>query len=484
MPSVHADCSHNEIVALCKRSLAPTPLAGVAERLPTLHAFSRLRSIARRYGGYKWSYLETAESYTGLLRRRYLEAEESLRVDGPVSGQKDLMLSAFLKAEKFGTGKYGKPRMIFPRSPRYNLALASFLKPFEHWLWGYLTGKRLFGGSNTRIVGKGLNGEQRANLIRKKFKLMGECVCFEVDGSAFEAHVDRWQVEQEAAVYLAAYRGDRDLAKLLGAQTQLVGVTKHGVRFSREGGRASGDFNTGMGNTIVMLCVVVSALRSFKIKFDVLADGDNALIFLHPADCPRVLSCFKQRVLQFSGHEMVLERPVSYLEGVRFGQSAPVQVSANRWTMVRDWRKVISQMTSSHADLKERKAIPTYLRSVALCELSLNAGLPIVQYFADRLLSITGPSGPLQEQVQRAYQVRGVDIGTLRDAKFKEPTSIARRSFERAFGTSPEEQLLIEERLGKVVLPQDDWAPEDSQWEGALTDARPGLVDAFLSAGQ
>lgn len=482
VPSVHANCNHNEIAALLKRSLAPTPLADERSRLPVLREFKKLRNIARRYGGYKWSHLETAESYTGLLRRRYVEAERSLRTEGAITGA-DSLLGAFLKAEKFGTAKYGKPRMIFPRSPRYNLALASFLKPFEHWLWGNLTARRLFNGSNTRVVAKGLNGEQRANLILKKFKLMGECVCFEVDGSAFEAHVDVWQLEQEAAVYLAAYSGDHELAALLARQRHNEGYTANGVRFSRFGGRASGDFNTGMGNTIVMLCVVVSVLRHLKVPFDTLADGDNALVFLRPKDIDLVLAYFAPLARQFSGHEMVLERPVRVYEEVRFGQSAPVQVSAERWTMVRDYRKVLSQLTSNHAHLNERKQIAKYLRSVALCELSLNAGLPIVQNLAARLLSITDASKPRQEQVLREYQARGVDLDTLHKTRFVEPTDIARRSYERAFGVTPERQLLIEKHLSQVSLTDEAWVPEDSPWEGALLDARPGLVDQFYGVG-
>jgi hypothetical protein len=448
--------------------------------LPVLQQFRKLRNIARRYGGYKWTHLETAESYTGLLRRRYLEAERSLRVDGPVTGA-DSLLGAFLKAEKFGLAKYGKPRMIFPRSPRYNLALASFLKPFEHWLWGYLTARRLFGGSNTRVVAKGLNGEQRANLILKKFKLMGECVCFEVDGSAFEAHVDVWQLEQEASVYLAAYGGDPELARLMARQRMNEGYTSNGVRFSREGGRASGDFNTGMGNTIVMLCVVVAVLRRLKVPFDTLADGDNALVFLRPESVPLVLRCFAPLALEISGHEMVLERPVVTYEEVRFGQSAPVQVTANKWVMVRDWRKILSQMFSNHHHINERSQIGKYVRSVAMCELALTAGLPIVQYLAVRLLSITDSTMPLQEQVQREYQARGVGIDTLHSARFVEPTNLSRLSFERAFGISPERQLLIESYLSQVKLVDKavTWVPEESPWEGAVLDARPGLVDWF-----
>jgi hypothetical protein len=481
-PSVHANCNHNEIFALLKRSLAPTPWADPLQRKPVLAVFRRLRSIVRRWGGSRWSHLETAQSYTGALRRRYIDAETSLR-DDPLA-DKDSKLGAFLKAEKFGYGKYGKPRMIFPRSPRYNLALASFLKPFEHWLWGYLTARRLFGGSNTRVVAKGLNGVERAGLIRRKFKSFANCVCFEVDGQAFEAHVDVWQLQQEHAVYLAAHSGDRELASLLVRQLVNEGTTPGGVKFSRSGGRASGDFNTGMGNTLIMLAVVVAVLRHINVKFDTLADGDNALVFLERGDADRVVSCFHTLALQISGHEMVLERPVSVLEGIRFGQCAPVELSQGKWQMVRDWRKVISQMTSSHAHLQQPAFIAPYLRGVAQCELSLNSGVPVIQNLARRLVVVTEGAKAVQDHMYRDYEVLGVRVSSRHLAKFVEPTAVARASFCRAFGVEPDAQIEMERDLDLVDLNVCEWEIEDSPWASAqLLDSRPGLVDKFYSEG-
>jgi len=477
-PSVHANCNHNEVAALLKRSLAPTPTADENSRVPVLSVFRNLRALAKRWSGSRWSHLETAQSYSGALRRRYVDAERSLRVDGPVTGR-DAMLSAFLKAEKFGYKKYGKPRMIFPRSPRYNLALASFLKPFEHWLWGYLTARRLFNGSRTRVVAKGLGMTARAGLIAKKMKSLDDCVVFEVDGSAFEAHVDTWQLQQEHAVYLAAHRGDPELHVLLRRQLVNEGVTAGGVRFSRAGGRASGDFNTGMGNTLIMLAVVVAVCKHLQVKFDVLVDGDNALVFLRGGDSARVVRCFAPLALSFSGHEMVLERPVRLMEHVRFGQCAPVELSPGRWRMVRDWVKVISQMTSNHAHLQQLAFVGPYLRGVAECELSLHVGVPVSQAFAARLLHLTEHHRAVDEHFYRDYQALGVDVDRRAQAKFVEPTTLARESFSRAFGLEPDAQLAVERYLSGLSLELKPWVTEESPWEDELLSSRPGLVDKF-----
>lgn len=478
VPSVHANCNHNEVVALLKRSLAPTPTADVSSRAPCLRWFRRLAGVAKRYSGSRWSFLETAQSYSGTLRARYLEAERSLREEGPVT-VRDTLLGAFLKAEKFGTGKYGKPRMIFPRSPRYNLHLASYLKPFEHWLWGYLTSRRLFGGSNTRVVAKGLNMRQRAALIRKKFLNFADCVVFEVDGSAFEAHVDVWQLQQEHAVYAGAYGGDPELARLLVRQLVNEGTTPGGVRFSRSGGRASGDFNTGMGNSIIMTVVVTAVLKHLGVSFDILVDGDNALVFLPRAVSERVVSCFAPLALSFSGHEMVLEHPVHRLEEVRFGQCAPVELSPGNWTMVRDWVKVVSQMTSSHVHLQHVQFAPRFLRGVGQCELALNSGVPVAQALARSLVRATEGVKAVDDSLYRDYAQLGVDVAARVSARYREPSQLARESFARAFGVTPDEQVSIERALTFQTLSLSGWRPEESQWTTGHFSARPGLVDAY-----
>jgi hypothetical protein len=449
IPGVHANCSCNELRALLKRSFGPTPGPSDGARGPVRLAFGRIARVCSRYGGAKWDLRETAESYGGKLRDRYLEAERSLREDGPV-GSNDILLRAFLKAEKVHEDKFLKPRMIYPRSPRYNLALASWLKPFEHWLWGNLKSIGTRGVKKSRVVAKGLNGPARANLIRRKFLQIDDCVVFEVDGAQFEAHVDRWQIEQEHRCYEAAFPGQSGLPRLLAHQLLLKGVTAGGVEFAREGGRASGDFNTGMGNSLVMLAIVDSVMRSIGgSQYDTLVDGDNALIFIPRSSLERVVENFHDIALKTSGHEMVLERPVSTLELIRFGQSAPVETRFG-WTMVRDWRKVVSTGTSSHAHLYEPKFGRPWLASVGLCESFLARDVPILGKWSERLCSTLEGDFRVSTKMAphlRDYEYLGVPVGTLTRRKYCAPSTVARESFARAFGVAPEDQELLEALL-------------------------------------
>jgi len=450
VPRVHGVCYHNEIAALVKRSLGPTPGSVEARRGPVLDAFRRIRRVASRYSESRWDYLETAQSYTGALRRRYLEAERSLREDGPL-GSSDYLLRAFLKAEKRHLQNVAKPRMIFPRSPRYNLHLASWLKPFEHWLWGNLRRSAFNGVGNSRVVAKGLSPRQRAALIVRKFSEMPDCVVMEVDGRAFEAHLDVWQLLQEHCVYASAYPGDGGLRKCLNKQLRNFGVTGCGLRFSRDGGRASGDFNTGMGNSIVMLAVVAGAMSLLgEQRWDTLVDGDNALLFLPSCAMRRVVQGFAAAALEVSGHEMVLERPVSVVEEVRFGQSGPVWVEGG-WQMVRDWRKIVSHGTSSHAHLHEPRFALEWIRGVALCEASLAHGVPILWSWANRLLSLTESVTTVRWDAHRDYSVLGVCFAKV-GARAREPDLVSRQSFSRAFGVTPDEQVQLEGLMSAVEV--------------------------------
>jgi len=488
VPGVHSNCPCNERAALLYRVLGPLPWP---DDRPVGPAFSRtfrsLRILAGRYCGYKWSYLETAQSYTGAMRRRYLEAERSLREDGPLSSR-DARLDAFLKAEKINLDKFHKPRMIFPRSPRYNLVLASWLKPFEHWLWGRLTLKWFFKGrepawlgahlakfGSTRVVAKGLSPRARANLIARKFSAFEGCVVFEADGKGFEAHVSSTQLAEEHAVYGAAYGRCRSLAGVLSYQLSLIGRTPGGWKFSRPGGRASGDFNTGMGNSLIMLASAASGIPD-DVPYDILVDGDNALVFLAGADVARVYPHFSSRVLSQCGQELTLDAPVSVLEAVRFGQSAPVYLGPGLgWTMVRDWRKVLSGFAASHRWLSEPLFGRRWLRDVSRCELSLARGVPVLQEMALNMLRYIGLEGkPVHEGSLAHYFVMGAWLAVEGDAI---PVSLdARLSFERAFGLGVSDQRLMESQL----VPGFGLASSVTEYPAysAALEAEPGLLES------
>jgi len=271
----------------------------------------------------------------------------------------------------------------------------------------------------------------------------------EVDGSAFEAHVGSPSLSLEARVYRSAFPKDRTLAKLLRAQLTLKGRMPCGAKFSRRGGRASGDFNTGMGNSLVMMALVLAVMGDFP-AWDCLVDGDNALLFVSVEDMVRLEEVVGPRALEACGQELTVERPVTVFEEVVFGRSSPVQLPSGP-VLVRPWQRVISNMFSSHVWLHQPSFRREFLVGVAQCEAHLSCGVPVVSAFVHSFLRHAGPTRVRDHIAFRDYEFLGVRPG--KTPLYEVPSDLARASFEIAFGLPPDEQVLLEERFWNFAWP-------------------------------
>lgn len=476
-PAIHSDCIHNEYTSLAMRTLGQTP-ADPGSR--TINLITKeLRNQIRKMNIDRMSRDEVIRGYKGRLYKRYSEAKVSLDQEGELT-KHDKTLKSFLKAEKFNPLlKPSKPRMINARSPRYNLELATYLKPIEHALW-----KRLKGGSTrrSRAVGKGLNHYQRADLIGRKMEEIGDgCVVFEVDGKAWEAHVLQSDLRREHSVYRAAFPGDRHLSTMLDVQLNLAGKTTNGIRFFRPGCRASGDFNTGLGNTLLMYIVIVAAFRELttiygNFKWDMLADGDNCLVFIEGRLASKIHARFAEVVSTVSAQELAVEKPTTILEEVVFGQSNPVCVDG-RYRMVRHPFKILSGAFSSyrhydHLQIKRGMVTTKYstgirvLKAVAQCELYMASGLPVLQsYFSSalqQLQAVPDLVDPTDFMEGRYLEVLAHSSWSeIRQTKLVDVVETTRHSFYLAFGIEPERQVAMEEKLSDVKFPF-----MDPSWQG------------------
>jgi hypothetical protein len=459
LPAVHAPCVHNEVASLRLRTLGPTPDFVPNDWLAA--EFRSLRNLVRKLDVERWSLDRVVATYSGRLRRRYEQARVEIGL-GDFSLGRDSKIEAFLKAEKFNPLlKPSKPRMIMARKPKFNLLLASFLKPLEHALWKSIKGRSGRGMVPSRQVGKGLNGYKRAALIARKMEEVGGgCVVFEVDGKSFEAHVSREDLKLEHSIYQAAYAGKSGkhlLDSLLSKQLVLEGKTRNGVEFFREGARASGDFNTGLGNTLVMLCACRAAFRVLEhrfgdMRYDLLADGDNALVFIEAKHAKLVHANFASAVREVSPQELAVENPVTRLEHVVFGQSHPVLVHG-RYKMVRDPFKTLSGAFSGYRHYADfAKFGAKVLKQVAIGEMALARGVPVLQaYFAAAVnLLVMAPDLPNPADVLEGRLLEALSSGDWKQPAL-EVTLESRLSFQEAFGISVEEQVRMEETLPRDI---------------------------------
>lgn len=415
----------------------------------------RARSVAHRIADWLGRYTipmdgEWIERYSGRKRTLYENARLDLMFE-PIS-RRDRFTKSFIKAEKvFDVSK--DPRMIQARMPRYNYEIGNFLKPLEHKLYrlkGTRCLKKWF--PSTRLIAKGLDSRARATLIRSKLEQFSHGVCYGIDASRFDAHVNKQLLTVEHAVYLRAWRGNKLLQRLLSYQIVNHGWTGNGIRYKCPGGRMSGDMNTALGNCILMCIIIAVAMQELGLttnQWDMLCDGDDALIFTDATTfAPNELVAQMAR----AGMSIKIESVARTVEEVEFCQSKPI-VTEDGEKMVRDPVKVLTSALASNKWFREPKYVDGHLTRLGKCYLSICMGVPVLQEFAmamlrnghGRVLRTQAMTGCMYKAVQE-FRAHGGHITPVRIS------SLARISFAEAFAISPVEQMLVETLLSQTVL--------------------------------
>lgn len=405
-----------DILAFEKRALVegtvPTRIVDI-EDFPNLYADSRKQAI-------------------------YRNAVEGLR-HKPLTHQ-DSYVSTFVKAEKvnFSAKPDPAPRVIQPRTPRYNAVLGCYLKPLEKRLlstfatiYGYI------------VVVKGLNAMGVASALRDNWENFVDPVAVGLDASRFDQHVGVQALKFEHSVYNGIFRRP-ELAKLLSWQLRNKGfgyVQGNKVTYTVDGCRMSGDMNTSMGNCIIMSCIVLAYFRVNSINARLTNNGDDCVVVLERRDLYK-LAGLDAWFTRF-GFKLTRETPVDVFEQIEFCQTQPVCCD-DGWRMVRNPYTASSKDAVSLLSWADEVEFDRWRGAISMCGLSLTVGVPFWEsYYA-------GLGGT---HCAKAYQ-RIVDSGLgylARDMSSKaEITPITRHSFWLAFGMTPDEQVANERCSGQV----------------------------------
>lgn len=414
--------------------------------------------------------------YEGRRRTVYENALKSLYAT-PVS-VRDARIKAFGKVEKinFSAKPDPAPRMIYPRSPRYNLEVGRYIKPLEPRLCKAVA--HVFGSTT---ITKGLSAEGVARLIARKWDKFSDTVAIGLDASRFDQHVSQEALSWEHSIYTRCFKNPGSLAKLLSMQLVNRGHWRlpdgYGY-FQVQGGRMSGDMNTGLGNCIIASCLVKAYCDAKAIQFELVNNGDDCVVFIHRRDLSRFNQGLTDWFLEM-GFNMVVEQPVDVIEHVRFCQAAPV-FDGSTWVMVRDPHTAISKDCISLRSLGTEKEYRQWIGAVGLAGGALAGGIPVVAPFYENLVR----------------QSHGVDIGKIYSSpQFETGAMIlakgmtrrgmpisasARVSFWRAFGISPDEQEDIEDYYKNVEI---RYESDDGQFgEYLTTDHTPIWFPSRLAA--
>lgn len=412
---------------------------------PQLGAFERLRSVKNRLLE-KLSTTPVVEAvdypslYHGRKREIYQKAYESLSVK-PIRIQ-DSYVSTFVKAEKvnFTAKPDPAPRVIQPRSPRYNLMVGRFLKPFEHELvagfrraWGY------------SVVCKGMNADKVAQQLRDNWDQFDDPVAVGLDAHRFDQHVSRDALEFEHSVYNSVFHS-KELRYLLSWQLRNKGFGRIGdflAKYTVDGCRMSGDINTGMGNCLLMSLLVLNYFEEHGIRARLTNNGDDCVVICCKRDLPK-LKQLEPYFLKF-GFRLAVELPVEVFERIVFCQAQPVWVG-EAWRMVRNPWTAMSKDCVSLLPWETEAQFETWRAAIGVCGLELTRGVPMWEKFYAAIKGQSHRRGGLD----RIYDsgLGYMATGVKQDAKVN---AESRYSFWKAFDIMPDLQVAIEDSYPDII---------------------------------
>ncbi len=384
--------------------------------------------------------------YSGRMRTRYEDAMISL-CKGDVT-EKDALSKTFIKFEKVKTDK--APRIIQPRDPRYNLSLGCYLKHIEKRVYKRI--QRVYNVEDP-VVLKGLNVRQVAQIIQRKWDQFVEPVAIGLDATRFDMHVSQGMLQWEHDYYIKLYRHDAKLRKLLSWQLVNKGVAyldDGKIKYTIEGCRLSGDMNTALGNCLIMCAMVYSWMIEKGIKFDLINNGDDCVLFIERRHLTKVSDC--KEWFEEVGFRMEIEPPVYELEQIEFCQMKPVKL-VDGYCMCRNW---ITSLNKDSMCIKGLvgKGLKRWVYAVGECGLKTFGAMPILSVFYSKLTKIgiknskTSKDLSLQSGL-RLYWGNGIDYSNY---EIEEET---RYSFYLAFGVTPDEQIALENEISKMRVDLD-----------------------------
>lgn len=408
----------------------PKPLSNVFGRLTNLR--NRLLKTLRRTPIVDRA--DYSALYTGRKRGIYERAFASLQMRA--INVKDSWVSTFVKAEKVNFSAKGDPapRVIQPRSPRFNLEVGRYLKLFEGELCrGF---KRLFGYS---VIVKGMNASEVGETMNSHWNRYSQPVAVGLDASRFDQHVSYDALQFEHSVYNSVFRS-KELAKLLQWQLHNTGIGRtegYSMKYSVKGCRMSGDINTGMGNCLLMSMITIAYCESAGIDFRLANNGDDCVLILDRRQM-HMLQGLDSWFTDF-GFTLTREAPVYRLEQVVFCQMQPV-LTGTGWRMTRDPRTAMSKDCVSLLGWSNEEEIREWAGAVGACGMSLSRGVPLWEAWYRRLQDMgKDASRGAEERIWNTglgYMARGV-VGCP-------VTAESRVSFYYAFGITPDMQVASE----------------------------------------
>lgn len=437
---LHEHTVEQERRTLCNRHLFETPEPqsdSSAWKLFTkaMRGLSKIVGYAPRAGAQ-----EVLHSRSAMKRRRFGGGMERYCRQGV--RRQDSFLTEMQKLEFYATDKLRtkEDRGIQFRSPTYNAALARHLHHVEKRLYS-----RARNVDGTPQIAKGRSPIERGMILAAMTKRFTNPLFILMDHSRFDAHVNAMLLKEEHKFYLRVRKYHKELQQLLKWQEKNIGFSHGGIIYRIAAKRASGDMNTGLGNSVLNLAMIRAWLEDQGItKFSIFLDGDDSVVIVEDeyADRVETISPFMLKMGMVTEVEVTRE-----LEHAEFCQSRVCWGSRGP-VMVRNPFKTLDVLTKSPRMLDDVQAAGV-LAASAMGELMQAPGVPIMAPAAAALLSFSGgkPRFTTPDAYERFLVYKTNAIYPLVDPAMRE-------SFEFAWGITIPDQFAAEAyyaEIGKSV---------------------------------
>jgi len=387
---------------------------------------------------------QVVDTYRGSKKQLYQRALYSL--EETELAEVDSHLSAFVKFEKQDVAK--APRVINPRSTRYNLRLGKYLKHAEHKFFTSIN--KAFGAHTVATVIKGLNADDSAAVLRAKWDRFHDPIAIGLDASKFDMHVSVAALKYEHSFYTGLFPRSKELRKLLRWQLNNKGVARAvdgTVKFSMSGTRCSGDLNTSLGNCILMCSLIWEYAKKCNVIVELANNGDDCVVFMERGD-EAAFSVGLSKWFRNKGFAMTVEPTVDEFERVEFCQTRPVQLRTG-WRMVRNLSACLEKDPMCMIGVPNTNVHRKWMGAVGDCGGVLSSGVPVHSSFYNIFTrSGLGCSEGMKAQIfknrSQLQLAAGLSTGEV-DAN-------ARVSYYYAFGVLPDDQVVMERSFGNVTI--------------------------------
>jgi len=344
-----------------------------------------------------------------------------------------------------------KPRMISPRHPIYNILVGRHLKPIEHRIYNavdHVWNQHFDTGSRTIL--KGINASDIYTEFDKKWNSFRNPRAVDLDGESFDSTVSVDALKFEHSVYNGICR-DVEFAQLLKKQLHnkcSAAVEDGTMKYTTNGGRMSGDMNTGLGNCLIMSTVTLQLVHDLGIRAALGNNGDDCSLIIEADDVEKLTNAASAHYLKY-GFVIKVGAVVDKLHQLEFCQLRPI-LTPEGGIMVRNietclWKDPLS--CSAWMTNEEGKA---WMAAVGTGGLSLAGGIPILDSFYRMMLRCADGVEPRPYTLSELGEgKRMLEKGMHRRGLVVDDST--RIQVEESWGISYERQVSLEEYYDNMV---------------------------------